>query len=159
MTNSPDYSSWTLKDLKQAAANSKLGSLTDAVNYFNRGATACQDAATAFMAQARALSGSWQGAAAQAANDNASSTQTSMITMQQSSAQASSATSTYHRSAQSQQAQVEAIPDVDTSFGHALSSGWWAGPFGVGVAAAKHQAEYDRNQKQAARVVTQMDSE
>src|SRR6476469_6697574 len=160
MTNADtSYSSWTLQDLKQAAANSKLDSLAKAVADFNRGDAACQEAAASFMTQVKALAGGWQGAAAQAASDNASSTHSSIVTMQHSSKQASSTTTNYHQSAQSKRAQVQAIPNVDTSFGHALSSGWWAGPAGVGIAAAQHQAQYDRNQKQAARVVTQMDAE
>src|ERR1700752_1878629 len=100
MTNSADYSSWTLQELKQAAANSKLDSLADATAYFNEGAAACQDAATGFLAPVKTLGGAWQGSAAQAASDNASSTHASMVTMQQSSKQASTRTTTYHQRAQ-----------------------------------------------------------
>src|SRR6201995_600163 len=153
------YTNWTLPDLKQAASTSKLESLATAVSCFNAGDAACQEAAASFMTQVKALGSGWQGTAAQAASDNATSTHQSLVQMQRGSKQASTSTTHYDDSARTKRSQVEAIPNVDTSMGHAVSSGWWAGPVGVGVAAAQHQAQYDHNQKQAARVVTQMDSD
>ena len=89
------YSNWTLPDLKQAASGSKLDSLAAVIGYFNQGDAACQEAAASFMTQVKALGSAWQGAAAQAATSNATSTHQSMVQMQHGSKQASTTTTHY----------------------------------------------------------------
>jgi hypothetical protein len=156
---SVDYNSWSLKQLKDAIESSNLNWVQSASRYFDQGAKACSHAADDFMAQVGALGAAWQGAAASAAAQDATATHQVMAQTTSASTSSSSSSQDYYHQASADQARSRSIPNVDNSWGHAVTSGGWGGLVGIGGAKLIQQHKYDQAHSQAVQLAQKMDSE
>lgn len=156
---SNDYSGWDLKTLKNEIETADISWLESSARQFDEGTKACAAAADDFMAQVRSLGADWEGAAASAAVSDAQTTHQSITQMHSASTASSSASKSYYERARADQAKSRSIPDVDDSWGHAITSGAPGGLVGVGVAKYQQHQEYNKAHSQAVQIANRMDSE
>ncbi len=138
---SNDYSGWDLKTLKQEIETADISWLEQSARQFDEGTRACSQAAEDFMSQVNALGAAWEGPAATAAVSDAQVTHQKFTQMHSASTASSSASKSYYEQAKADQAKSKSIPNVDDSWGHAVTSGAPGGLIGIGV------AKYEQHQK------------
>lgn len=155
--NAKNYAGWSLRDLKEAAADLDVAALDTHAKTFARGEQALQSVQESFASALGFLAGGWSGTAAQAAAGNAQSSISRVSSAQEQAALSRSQTQAYLADTRSRQAQIAAIPDVDTGWGNAFASGALGGLAGVGLAKYQQQQEYERQRAKAARLVEQID--
>ena len=153
-----DYSGWDLKTLKQEIETADISWLEQSARQFDEGTKACSQAADDFMSQVKALGAAWEGPAATAAVSDAQVTYQKFTQMHSASTASSSASKSYYEQAKSDQAKSKAIPDVDDSWGHAVTSGAPGGLIGIGVAKYEQHQKYQKAHTQAAQIANSMDS-
>jgi hypothetical protein len=154
---SGDYSSWSLEYLKSAIEGSDISWLESSAKYYQRGGQACLHAAEDFMAQVNSLGEAWRGSAASAAVQDAHNTHQVLNHMHQASTASSQASTAYYQEAKADQARSRSIPNVDNSWGHAVTSGGWGGLVGIGGAKLIQQHKYDQAHTQAVQLAEKMD--
>jgi uncharacterized protein YukE len=157
--SSVNWNSRSLEDLKGLVDDIKPGMLDDAITHFDKSAQHLTKVQDSFMAHMNSLGDAWQGKAASAAIDNAQSTYASMDDTRSTASSASMETGAYQLGMQGRRDQAKAVPNVDTSWGHAFTTGGVAGPIGVGAAKLAQDKKYKQNQSQVAQIVTQMDND
>jgi uncharacterized protein YukE len=155
--SSVNWHDWSLADLKALVNDTHPQMLDDSIKHFNQSAQHLSATQDSFMSHMSGLGDAWQGKAATAAINNAQTTYQSMDDTRASSSTASTQTASYKTDLAHQQQQAKAVPNVDTSWGHAASSGGWAGPIGIGVAKMEQQKKYDQHRDQVATIVQKMD--
>lgn len=155
--SSQNWDDWSLADLKQLVDETRPKLLKDSSEHFQQTVSHLSGVQDEFMAHMNALGTAWQGKAATSAINNAQTTYESMDSTRSLSASAAQQTASYQAEVANRQQQADAVPNVDTSWGHAASSGGWAGAVGIGVAKYEQQQKYDQNRDQVAQIVEQMD--
>jgi hypothetical protein len=157
--SSVNWNDKSLDELKGVVEQTEPGGLDTAIVHFHQSVQHLSKIQDSFMGHMNSLGDAWQGKAATAAIGNAQNTYASMDDTRSNAATAATQTSAYQTQMRDQRTRAERIPSVDTSWGHAFSSGGLAGPIGVGAAKMAQQRKYDHNQGQLAQIVTQMDTD
>ena len=155
---SNDYSGWDLKTLKQEIEGADISWLEQSARQFDEGTRACSQAAEDFMSQVNALGAAWEGPAATAAVSDAQVTHQKFTQMHSASTASSSASKSYYEQAKADQAKSKSIPNVDDSWGHAVTSGAPGGLIGIGVAKYEQHQKYQQAHRQAVQIANSMDS-
>lgn len=148
-----------LKAIVDDVSGGMLAQLRTSSSHFRSSAQSMDTAESDLMGHMGALRDGWHGKAASAAIANAQQNAATMNQTSSSSSAASDQTDNYLHSVERDQRQARAVPNVDTSWGHAFSSGGWAGPIGVGAAKYEQQKKYDDNHSKMVAIVTRMDTE
>jgi uncharacterized protein YukE len=160
--SSVNWNNMSLSQLKDVVAHiggGMFGQLRNSATHFQQAATALETAESDLSTQMGVLRDGWQGKAASAAVNNAQQNRATMNQTRSSSTSAGSDTDGYLSRLESDQKQANAIQNVDTSLGHALLTGGWAGPVGVGVAAIQAHQQYNKNHDAMVKIVQQMDTD
>lgn len=155
---SNDYSGWDLKTLKLEIENADISWLEQSARQFDEGTRACSQAADDFMNQVKALGAAWEGPAASAAVSDAQVTHQKFTQMHSASTASASASKSYYEQARADQAQARSIPNVDDSWGHAITTGAPGGLIGVGMAKYEQHQKYQQAHSQAVQIANRMDS-
>ena len=153
-----DYSGWDLKYLKSAIESSDISWLEQSAQQFDQSSAACAQAAADFMAHVSALGAAWEGAAATAAVQDAHNTHKTFLQIHESAARSSSASKQYYQQAKADQQRSRSIPDVDDSWGHAISTGAPGGLVGIGAAKLVQHHKYQKAHQQAVEIADRMDT-
>jgi uncharacterized protein YukE len=158
-SNWNDRSLAELKAIVDEINPAMFAQLRSSATHFQSTASTLNTAESDLLNHMGALRDAWQGKAASAAVQNAQQNAATMNQTSSSSDLAQAETDNYLTRLESDQRAAQAVPDVDTSWGHAFSSGGWAGPIGVGVAKYEQQQKYDNSHAQMVKLVSQMDSD
>ena len=160
--SSVNWSDKSLSQLKQIVSGingNVIAQLRTSSTHFHQTATQLEGAMSNLNTQMGTLRDAWQGKAATAAVANAQDNAQAMSQTRSTSTGAGSDTTDYAAQLESDQGQAAQIKNVDTSFGHALLTGGWAGPVGVGAKMIQAQNQYNTNHSQMVKVVSKMDSD
>ncbi|HZZ95683.1 MAG TPA: WXG100 family type VII secretion target, partial [Jatrophihabitantaceae bacterium] len=158
-SNWNDRSLAELKAIVDEINPAMFAQLRSAATHFQSTTSTLNTAEADLLNHMSTLRDAWQGKAASAAIANVQQNAATMNQTSSASELAQADTDNYLSRLQSDHRAAQAVPDVDTSWGKAFSSGGWAGPIGVGVAKHEQQQKYDKAHTQMVKLVSQMDSD